>query len=481
MQEKRIGNQYPRIQVEPDRTATHGGLCAELMAAYGNKLDPWQRVIVDCWLGIDEDGAYTMTSGGVAVPRQNGKNVCIEAREFFGLIIDGEKIIHTAHQVKTAKKSFMRLERMFTNDDYPEVQAEVKSIRHTNGEERIELKNGGIIEFSARSKSAARGFDGISLVVFDEAQELTDEQLEAIMSTLAASATGTRQIIYTGTPPYPNCHGTVFRRLRGEYMKDAGAHDAWHEWSVDAQSIDAIDVNNTALWYETNPALGIHLTEDFTRTELKTMSADGFARERLCWWSPVLVEQTDYVLDRKAWNKCKSSELKPNGKTAYGVKFTPDGSEVVLCGAVIPTDGSPARISLISRTPQAYGLQWLADWLNERYQKACCVVIDGKNGAQTLVEKISSTWRYKGSIVKPTTAEYITATTNLVNEVNEQTVTWYENQEQLNDSAISSVKRRIGGGWGFGGDDCAPIEGAALALWGARTSKRDPNRKQRIG
>ena len=69
---------------------------------------------------------------------------------------------------------------MFTDKKHPEITDIVKNIRYTNGEESIELDNGGLIEFSARSRQAARGFDGISLVVFDEAQELMDDQVEAI-------------------------------------------------------------------------------------------------------------------------------------------------------------------------------------------------------------------------------------------------------------------------------------------------------------
>jgi len=51
----------------------------------------------------------------------------------------------------------------------------------------------------------------------------------------------------------------------------------------------------------------------------------------------------------------------------------------------------------------------------------------------------------------------------------------------LRDSAVTSIKRPIAGGWGFGGDDPDPITAASLALWGAKTSKRDPNKRMRIG
>ncbi len=474
------GSQEPRIRIEPSRVTSDGRDAALLMGAYGNSLDEWQQIVVDCWLGRDEADNYNVTSAGLAVPRQNGKNVCIEARELYGLIVNGEKILHTAHQVKTSKKSFRRLAAMFTDKRHPEITDIVKTIRYTNGEECIELDNGGVIEYSARSRQAARGFDGVSLVVFDEAQELTDDQVEAIMATLAASSTGTRQIIYTGTPPYPSCPGEVFRRRRHICLTDAGKHDAWHEWSLAAESLDEVNVGDTTLWYMTNPALGIHLTEDFTREELRSMSVDGFARERLGWWMPIAKTVIDKAIPEELWDACASDELKPEGKTAYGVKFSADGTEVCLCGAVTDALGV-TRVSLIDRKPTGLGTQWLANWLNERYKVASCVVIDGKNGVDVLIDKISETWRYKGSVIKPNAQIVIAAASLVMDGLNEKTITWYRQQTQLRDSAVSAVKRPISGGWGFGGDDPTPIEACALALWGVKTTKRDPKKVMRIG
>ena len=474
------GSQEPRLRVEPPRAATDGDGAAMLMEAYAVPLDPWQRSVVDCWLGLDEAGRYTMTSGGISVPRQNGKNVCLEAREFFGLVVRGERILHTAHQVRTSKKSFRRLAAIFTDRRHPEVMDLVRQIRYTNGEEAIELENGASIEYSARSRQAARGFDGISLVVYDEAQELTDDQVEAIMATLSASATGQRQIIYAGTPPYPGCPGEVFRRRRLVCLQQPGAHDAWHEWSVAAESVSAIRLDDTALWYMTNPALGIRLSEEFTGEELRSMTSDGFARERLGWWAPALAEAESTAISAAAWDECRSLERKPEGKTAYGVKFTADGAEVCLCGAVIPASG-PARIALIERRPTSAGTRWLAEWLNARYNRAACVVIDGRNGADVLCDRIADVWKMKGSVIRPTARAVVAAAGTLCDAVSEKTVTWYHGQEALRDSAVTSTKRPIAGGWGFGGENSAPIEAAALALWGAKTCKRDPQRRMKIG
>lgn len=480
------GNQIPRIRIEPERVDTDGKAAKMLMEAYGLKLDEWQQLVVACWLGKNAAGSYTVTSGGLSCPRQNGKNVCIEAREFYGLIVNGERILHTAHQVRTAKKSFRRLVAMFTDKKHPEILKMVRKIRHAIGEESIELTNGGLIEFTSRSRQAARGYDGISLIVLDEAQEVTDDVMEALMATVSASATGQRQILYTGTPTYPGCNGQVFRRLRQSCIEAAGngeeLKNSWHEWSISADSLEKIDISNRELWREANPAMGYRLTEEFTEAELKTLSADGFARERLGWWSKPMAEKIDLAIDAKVWDACASEELKPEGKTAYGVKFTADGSSVVLAGAVLPVHGK-GRISMIEMKSTGSGLQWLADWLNERYKIASCVVIDGRNGADVLIDKISGVWLFKNSIIRPSAKDVITAASMLVNDLNEQSITWYKKQEALRESAINATKRGIGngGGWGFGGADSAIIEACSLALWGCRTSKRSPQRKMRIG
>ena len=49
-------------------------------------------------------------------------------------------------------------------------------------------------------------------------------------------------------------------------------------------------------------------------------------------------------------------------------------------------------------------------------------------------------------------------------------------------SAATATRREIGrgGGWGFGGENSAPIEAAGLALLGLTTSKRNPKRKAKV-
>ena len=108
-------------------------------------------------------------------------------------------------------------------------------------------------------------------------------------------------------------------------------------------------------------------------------------------------------------------------------------------------------------------------------------MIDGRNGVDVLVDKIADTWKAKNSVIRPSVKNVIAAVSNLTDAINDKSVTWYSKQALLDDSATTSVKRPISGGWGFGGENSAPIEACSLALWGAKTSKRNPAKQMRIG
>lgn len=464
-----MGSQTPSVRVAPEYIYTDGEDAVKILAASKLYVDPWQANVLNDWMGRTDDDIWSAPTCGLSVPRQNGKTLDTSGRIASGMVMFAEWVVYTAHLQKTATETFMELKGIFESRG---LKKYVKEIKNALGREQIILKNGARVVFVARTRNGGRGLHGDCLV-FDEAQELTSEQQASFLPAISASKNP--QTIYLGTPPDENCVGDVFRRIRERAINGESATTAWTEYSVK----EIGDVSDRARWAEANPALGRRMRESTVAAELEQMDPDTFARERLGWWSPV-DNAKDYAIDREKWKACASDQLKPEGKTAYGIKFSSDGSSVALCGAVCPKN-EKARISLIELQPTGRGIQWLADWLNERYNTASCVVIDGKNGVDVLNEKITPVWKNKMSVIRPSGKDVIAAASQLVNELNEQTVTWYSKQDILNDSAINSVKRPISGGWGFGGDDSAPIEAAALALWGCRTSKRDPTRKMRIG
>ena len=494
----KTGRQTPTFEAVGEYAYTYGSEVVEMFEEDGGAtFYPSQKYEMDLLLARNTDGSPAALTIGISKPRQNGKSYAARYYAVYMSVFEHRNVLYSAHHSTTTNKMFKALCDLFESPEkYPEFAADVKGVSHARGYEGLYFNDwkdddgvihpGGCIEFSTRTNSGARG-GTYSVIVIDEAQELTKDQQEAMLPVISAAsevedAARMPQQIFIGTPPSPTCRGTVFADMHNS-VHEGDTNYWWLEWSVEGENIvETLKDADTAieLAYETNPAMGYRIAEKTILNEYETMSPDGFARERLGWWAPVQLHQENYAIAADVWDACKSFEQKPEGKTAYGVKFTADGSEVALCGAVIPKEGN-ARISLIERRPTGYGIQWLANWLNERYSKASCVVIDGRNGVDVLVDKINDTWRMKGSVIRPTARDVIACVSTLMDALNEKTVTWYEGQEVLRESAVTSIKRPISGGWGFGGENSAPIEACALALWGAKNSRRDPDRQMRIG
>ena len=495
----RKGNQDPTFKRIGDYASTNGPEVAEMFELDGGAtFYPSQKMELDLMLARDQDGSPSASTIGITKPRQNGKSYSGRYYSSYQGDFEHRDTLYSAHHGNTSRKMFDAMCDLFDSQErYPEFTADIKRISRARGYEGIYFNDwkdgygswqkGGCVEFATRTNSGTRG-GTYAVVVFDEAQELTFEQQEATLPVTSASADASNkrllpQQIYVGTVPGPTCNGTVFREMHDTAHSDNPGGVWWLEWGITGDSLESLGVtreNVVDLAYRCNPAMGYRMSEKTILNEFDTMSADGFARERLGWWTPIINRKDALAINATAWDACSSEDLKPEGKTAYGVKFTADGSEVCLCGAVIPADG-PARISLIEKKSTGYGIAWLGEWLNERSSKASCVAIDGRNGVDILTERISDNWKMKDSIIRPTAKDVVSAAGLLVNEINEGTVSWYYGQEDLSDSATTSTKRPIGGGWGFGGPNSAPIEAAALALWGTRNTKRDPNKKMRIG
>lgn len=478
-----IGKQEPRIAI-PERAEldkwpyTDGPDAAELSRYYGIDPDPWQELVLEYWLTRDGHDKFAFTSCGLPIPRQNGKNAVLEMREWYGLCVIGEKILHTAHRVDTARKAFLRLVTFFENPEHPEISELVVSIRRTNGQESILLANGGMIEFSSRVNGGSRG-STYDVVVFDEAQELTDDQMEAIMSTMAAAPKGNRQMIFTGTPPSPVSPGTVFERRRKNALSDDAGRICWLEWSVP----EIGDVWDRSRWYETNPALGYRIEEEFTEEECRTLSIEGFARERLGWWSEEKGKNS--VIKKTAWMAGIVEEAPPENekeKLAYGVKFTPDGVNAALSVAV-KAPGQKTLVECIDYSPVSGGINDLADWLIKRKDKCSVVVIDGKSNTAALVNKLQDGGFPQRAVKTCSPSDVWAAASVLLNAIEEDEIQHIESPT-LDESATTAQKRTIGknGAWGFGDGvaDCAPIESVSLALWGVLNTKRMPGRRSRL-
>lgn len=465
-----MGSQEPSVRIVPQYEQTDGAYAERVLKAGKFILDPWQETALNDWMAMQPDGQWVNGTCGCSVPRQNGKSGLVQARANAGMILYNEQVIYTAHLQKTATETFEEMASFF---ETPKLKTKVKDIKTAIGREQIILKSGARVKFLARTRNGGRGQHG-DLLIFDEAQELDYDAQASFIPAISASLNP--QVVYLGTPPDPTAPGVVFRSIRDNAINGKTEKTAWFEFSVE----EIGDITDRSRWAATNPALGRRILMSTIEAELEQLAPDDFARERLGWWTPVVEHVEVKAIDEAAWDACASDEPKPEGKMAYGIKFSADGSEVCICGAVLSSSGK-SRVSLIDRKPTGHGIRWLADFLNQRYGKAACVVIDGRNGVDVLIERIQDVWRMKESVIRPSAKDMLAAVGTMVDAINEQTLTWYRPQEALRQSAVTSVRRDLAGGWAFGGEDSIPIEAAALALWGVKTSRRDPSRRMRIG
>jgi hypothetical protein len=460
----------PRIRVGTASAASYGSDAAGLASAYLFEPDDWQEEVLTSWLSTDDSGRWAASRCGLLVPRQNGKNALLEMRELYGLVVSGERVLHTAHQQKTARKSFQNLAACF---EQKELKGLVKEVYSALGRESITLTNEASVEYVARTRSSARGYTA-DVLVCDEAQYLSDEQYEALIPTISAAPTGNPQTIMVGTPPVSAVEAEVFGRMRTDALSGRAEGLSWYEWSVD----EIGDVTDRTRWEATNPALGIRLSARIVTDEAVSMSAEGFARERLGYWPEV---RTKALIAPHEW-ECLAEKKPPEPKTiAYGVKFAPSGQTVSLA---VASRGGKTHVEVIEHRGTDEGFSWLVEWLSERWRKAAAIVIDGMGGANLLAGMLAASKVPKKVVHVAKYGDVTASSAMLLNAIHERTLTHFD-QPVLNSAALNATRRPIGsgGGFGFGGGgscDVTPLEATALALWGVITSKRDPARRQRL-
>lgn len=482
------GSQEPRIRVCPDYEITYGADAARLAEVYAYPLDEWQRNVLNDWLARDEYGKPVCITCGLLMPRQNGKNFCIEIFELFCATVLGWHVLHTAHRVNTARKAFARLAEYFEGPrSKPELRKMARLVRHANGQEAIELTNGGMVEFATRSNQGGRGFDDIQVLVIDEAQGCTAEHMEAMLSVLSASSTGSRQTIWTGTPPDPTLAGTEFRKTREQAISGELRKSCWYEWSVERPPEVGLKYEDVLPdLYATNPAMGTRLDEDFAAVEYAKLTPDGFARERLGWWLTLeessLFAKSD--MEATALDKDEAAALlEGDVKTSLGVKFATDGSCASIA-LVAKKAGSPYYMQLLEVGTGRESIDWLADKIEGMKEKASCVVIDGMYGRDVLINELIRNKRFpKKGIIAPKSNDVATAATMFKSNLETHNLNWFSEQDRLLNSVLTAERRKIGdrGAWGIGGEDSTPVEAVSLALFGLMTTKRKAGRKLRVG
>lgn len=458
-----VGAQVPRVLSAPAYSSSLGAEAVELAASAGLVLDPWQALVLEHGMGVRDDAKWSAFEVGVVVSRQNGKGGILEARELAGLfLLDERFIVHSAHQFDTSLEAFRRL--LMLIEDTPDLDARVKRVSRSHGEEGIELLGGQRIRFRTRTKGGGRGFS-CDCLILDEAMFLPEASHGALLPTL--SARPNPQVWYTASAVDQDVHehGVVLSRVRQRGLKGSDQSLAYFEWSAEVQLDRDVAADHDA-WVLANPGLGIRISEEHVEYERASMDPQTFAVERLGIgnWPPT-DGSVSTVIDLDQWQSLVDEGSSPSDPICFAFDVTPTRSSAAIGVAGKRADGL-AHIEVVD---QRDGTGWLVDRLVALYEKhqPAGVFCDGFGPAGSMVDELLE----RGVPVQSVTSTDHGRACGMIFDLVEQSGLRHLGTTELRVALRGAKTRQLGDAWAWARKksnvDISPLVAVTLALWAA--------------
>lgn len=337
----------PRFLHAPPAVTTATEDVADLAASVDLHLDAAQIAALEAATGERADRSWAADQVAIVEPRQNGKTALLAARALAGLYVFEEPlIVWTAHRLSTALEGFRQMRALVENYDHLSRRLKGRPHRTTFGTGEIELLNGARLLFMARAAGASGRGLSVDCLFLDEAYDLTDDDLAAMLPAL--SARPNHQVWYTSSAPKD--HSEVLRRICKAGRYGTAPRLAYAEWCA---TDDAASDDREA-WRAANPAFPSRIDEDTILGELAVMSDADFRRERLGIWSE---EVSGAVIDPAAWAKLADAESRraDGADLALGVDISPL-RDYAAVGVYAPRADGLGHTQLVDYRP---GVEWL--------------------------------------------------------------------------------------------------------------------------
>lgn len=460
--------------VIPDGIVTTGWPAVrDKLADLGVVFDRWQEGLATVTLGKRADGIYAAAVGGVtwSIPRQVGKTFTV-GHIIFALCMlqPGTTVLWTAHRSRTSDETFEDMKGMASK---PKIAPYMDEPRNGAGQQAIRFKNGSRILFGAREQGFGRGFTGVGIAVFDEAQILSERAIDDMVP--ATNSVENALIIKIGTPPKPVDPSEIFTDARERALSGKAPDALYVELGAD-EGASPDDWEQIA---RANPSFPHRTTKTAILRMKGNMTEESFIREAMGVWDEVRAGKR--AIERSKWDALKigAAHAPQDGRSVFAVKFAPDGSGVALAGAVRPKEG-PVHVEGIEQRPMSEGTEWLIDFLVERHKDAAQIVIDGKYGVGFLVQALKDAGvRNKRQVILPNTAQVVSAHSMFLQAVNGgelSTIQQDEVDEQVYAAEFREIGKDGGFGWAASGEGSVLLlEAMTYAFWGAKTTKRNPS------
>ena len=473
-----------RHVIAPDGVVSTGwpaveAKCVEL----GISFRPWQPGVGRLILAKRADGKYASTIGGtgMSIPRQVGKTFLVGAIVFaLCLLRPNLTVIWTAHRLRTAEETFGKMQAFAKRK---RIKPFVSKIVLGSGDEAIQFRNGSRILFGARERGFGRGFDQVDVLIFDEAQILTENALDDMIPATNQSRQETSALLlFMGTPPKPTDPGEVFSRMRSEALSGEDGDTGWVEFAADP------DYEPTSLpsplteadWKQiakANPSFPQDTPREAILRMRKKLGPESFRREGMGIWDKVDVSGSPFA----NWPNLVSLVPPADGVApdALGVDMSHDR---VISISGCWSEGDEAHVVLLEvdvTGNTAAAVKWIAGRAGRRIP----VVIDGASPAASMSPALKA---LKVKVVTTGAADMGKACGAVFDAVHAGLL-FHSGQAQLDRAVMGSEKRAIGtaGAWGLDRRDpdvnIAPAVSMILAFYGAQLFKRSkPQTPRRV-
>ena len=446
--------QTPTASVVLPYTRSRGAEAVALYERSGRTAMPWQRLMMEDIMAVNDEGLWVHMKFAWSIPRRNGKSELLIMCSLWALT-NGRRVLYTAHRTTTSTNAWEKVVRCLTKAGFVEDE-DFKTSKRQGNEQIIWLSGDGIINFRTRTSKGGLG-EGYDLLIIDEAQEYTADQESALKYIVTDSKDP--QTLMCGTPPTAVSAGDVFLKYRRDTLEGRNEDCGWAEWSVPALS----DMTDRALWYETNPSLGYVLTERTVRNELGSDRVDGNI-QRLGLW---LTYSQKSAITRPDWMRCALEEapvLPAHPKLWYGVKYSQHTGNTALAVAVRLDDGR-IFVEAIDCRPTKDGNTWIIAYL--KGDAAEGAVIDGAGAQRILADEMVDA-ECRCTSLLPRVADVVEAAALLEKQIFGGQLC-HMAQPALVQTVTHCTHRAVSGGFGYAsyleGADAALVEAVMLAHW----------------
>lgn len=470
------GNQVPTSFVIPEWDTNDVLDTLDLLAEAGFECMDWQGFLLEAWMGIQPNGRWSAPIVGNETSRQQGKTRCIQGRSAAEMLFYTGTVIYTAQLQKTSTETFEEMAQLMDTKKLRKYLTR-NGIRTALGREEIRLKSGAKMKFLARTRNGGNGQHG-SLLIFDEAQYLEPQSQGSFLGAISACRTVRGpQTIYNGNAPEEADYALVFERIRSDALSGNTKRTAWTEWSCGDTKEPPEDIDDRELWKRCNPSWGILLQPDTAESEFESLEPVQFAHQRLGWFKQR--DGADNLFTAEEWDALEVEDAPDTWeRLTYGIRFRPDGKSVALSVCVV--NGDRMHIELIREELMALGIEWLVEFIALRARESAAIVIDGKSDVEDLRQRLIKKKVPKNRIVAGSPATAASAAGMFLNAVRDGSLS-HVADKVLRDAVLEAQKRKIGEGFGFDGQCVERIDSCALAIYGAKTTKRNPVKKGRVG